>query len=342
MMKKFTLLILGSFIAIFALFFIGDSIKTSVPSVSVYKTDLTTAEDKIICSGKVEYKTAKEVVSASQGIIDSIEVSKGDTVRKGDTLFTVRSIENISSQASSVAEVPTDEIYEAIKKGDYSSISQYTENDLREQNTNVSEKTVEIPSPIDGEILDINKSTGDAVDLKTKVLTVVSGDKLCVTLPVNESKIADLEVGQKAKITGNGFKNSEYNGEVSYIAKVAQQVTTGTAKETAVEVKVDVEAPKEDIKQGYSAKCAITTNIKENIIIIPYEAICQDDDQRDYVYLYKNGKAEKTYITTGSEYENGVEVTKGIEKGDIVILEPQKAADMQSVTVSRCVVNNDV
>lgn len=343
-MKKFVVLILGTVIALGVTFFTGDTIKATVPELSVTQIKKTSVEDTIICTGKVEYEKTRKVRSEAVGIIDSIKVKKGETVKKGQVLFTV--LTSSEAAAPSAKEVTNDDIVNAIKSGDYSAINQYAKNAQENTSKNSANTTdgeiIEITAPMDGEILTIDESVGSAVNLSTIVITVVSGDKLCINLPVNESKIANLKIGQSAIITGNGFKNSTYKGTVSYIDKIAQQVSTGASKETAVEVKVRVNKAKKDIKQGYSAKCAITTAVNDNALIVPYDSIVYDDDGKIYVYVYRNGVAEINYITAGKDYDVGIEVVKGLNPNDLVVNNPELVCDMQKVRVTECVVNANV
>ncbi|GHU81482.1 hypothetical protein AGMMS50284_1400 [Clostridia bacterium] len=339
-MKKFVILILGTLLLSSSVFWVGGAVKSNVPTVTICKIEPVTAIDTIICTGKVEYEKSKDIRTTASGIIENVNVKKGESVTKGQVLFTVIPASGVTAQAS--ADISADELYQAFKNGNYAAISSYassTADNSEIPANNSGDEIIEIKSPIDGEILEINESTGSAIGLATTVMTVVSGNNLCVKLPVNESKIADLALDQKAIITGNGFKNSVYSGTVSYIDKIAQQVSTAAGKETAVDVKVKVNDPQDDIKPGYSAKCEITTFINENSIIVPYDAITRNDDGKEFIYVCNTDKAEIRYIKTGNEYKNGVEVIKGISVGEQVIITPEKVKDAETVKVTKQVVN---
>ena len=67
---------------------------------------------------------------------------------------------------------------------------------------------------------------------------------------VSETKIADIETGQKVEITGNGFKNNTYYGKVKSIGSEAKQVVTTSGQENVVEVVVTIQEP----GRGYKAR----------------------------------------------------------------------------------------
>lgn len=61
----------------------------------------------------------------------------------------------------------------------------------------------------------------------------------------------------------------------------------------------------------------------EELLTIPYEAVGQDSNQQEYVYVYSKGRPVRKNITTGKELLHTVEVTKGLGITDIVLLEPE-------------------
>lgn len=72
---------------------------------------------------------------------------------------------------------------------------------------------------------------------------------------------------------------------------------------------------------GYSAKGKIVTSESQEFLV-PYEAIQAEENGTEYVFLQKNGRAKKQYVTTGKEYEDGIAVTKGLSSGDLVLSNP--------------------
>ena len=73
---------------------------------------------------------------------------------------------------------------------------------------------------------------------------------------------------------------------------------------------------------------------RDGIITVPYEAIRQDEENQEYVYIYKDGKAYRRNIITGTELREETEVCTGLEVGECVILQPDKVSDGVSVKES--------
>lgn len=284
----------------------GKWYQASIPRVSYLRVSTVSAEDYLSCMGRVERTGASNVTVAQTGIASLVSVEPGDKVTKGQTLAEIQTTpEGLSRQ-------------DAIQT--YSSF-------LNGQNVDDLLETEELTSPITGTVSSVSIEPEDYVRAGQTAVVISSGDGLQLRLTVGESQIADLQVGQQAEITGSGFRNSIYYGTVTEIADEATQTLSGTSQETVVEVLVSVEDPGDDIKPGFSAKARIITEEKPDILIAPYETVDADEDGKEYVFLYRNGKAVRADVATGEEYENGFEILSGIEVGDILLYHPEQLTD---------------
>ncbi len=150
---------------------------------------------------------------------------------------------------------------------------------------------------------------------------MVKTDAMLVTALVSESKISSVKEGQRAEITGDGFENKSYTAYVSSIGKTAKKVTVGNSKIVVVDVVLEIENPDDALKSGFTAKVKLFTEDAQNVIVVPYSAVLQDDGG-EYVYIYYDGIATRRDIKTGRELENGYEVISGIDADSIVITSP--------------------
>lgn len=187
----------------------------------------------------------------------------------------------------------------------------------------------EITAPISGVVseMDLNEGSGGA-------LVISDTDNLQVRLSVPESQIPAIQVGQPVSINGVGFQDSTYHGVVESIANIAKQQVSTTGEETVVEVLVRVEDADSKMKSGFSAKCEITTATDSDLLLVPYESVYAEDNGQEYVFLNKEGKASKCYITTGREFEEGFEVLSGIQEGDEVIISANFVKDKAWLVVN--------
>ena len=297
-MKKYIALFAFTSIIIAGMLYF--SARQSYPGtlVSVYEVRPTKVTQTVTCSGRIEAAESEDVYVDIPCVADRVFVSAGDEVKKGDTLFTVdvKATKQVIAAAAGV------------------SSAMITDDRIKEK----------ITSPVSGKIRSINVSPGKTVDSQSPCAMISSGDALLVKVAIQESKLKDIKVGQPAKISGIAFEKEEYSGVVSQIASSARQQYVGTITETVVDAVITLTEKDESLKPGLSAKSVIVVGEQQNCIVIPYEYVMQDEENKEYVYLYNDGYCIKRIIQTGKEFSGGYEILSGIAEGDRVIQNPDK------------------
>ncbi len=184
------------------------------------------------------------------------------------------------------------------------------------------EKT-NIISPIDGTITSINISELSIIGPSTILFVVEDTENLEITTNISEYDINKVTIGQMVKVTGEGVKDKEYRGIVEYISPNAITNRNGQSTETIVEVKIGIEDKDTEFKPNFSANVEINTAKKEEILVVPYEAIYSSKDGKKIIYTIENNKAKENVITTGIEGDLVLEVIgEGLNEGQEVILNP--------------------
>lgn len=299
-MKRYFMLFILTCVTAAAIFAVGNSIKGSILKIDVTRLEPVLEVESVTCTGKVELSSNGDVYLPANSAVKKIYVSAGQKVKAGQALLSVI--------------VAADNAQEA-----YAPYS--------EQNGS-SSKTQTISAPISGTISSISVSDTDYNADQTKpAIEIYSAAELQVRLDVNESQVSDLKVGQKAEITGVGFKNSSYSGTVKEISSEAQQVSTTSGQETVVEVLVSVEHAKEDIKPGFTAKAKIITSSDSSVLVAPYSAVQADQDGSEYVLRVVGGKTVKTLIQTGREFDGGFEIKSGVSKDDRIVTDAENISE---------------
>ncbi len=332
-MKKYWALFSVTVVALLAVFAGGNYFKGQIVKVTTTTLAPIDVQETINCSGKVETATKKNIYVPVPSITEEVYVEVGDWVEAGETLLCVSG--QVSDSETAVPNLPDldyseiDSLEEAQQVyNDLLASGALTQNNVSSSQQPTSDGTLTaITAPINGVITAINVEPNDTAQEMEPVMVISNGQALQVTLSVNESQISALEVGQKAMITGSGFQGSTYTGTVKQIADVATQSVNTSGQETVVRVVVAVDDPGEDIKPGFTAKCKIVTDNDTGLLVAPYESVRADSDGAEYVYVEQEGRAVKTYITTGREFEQGFEITQGLDAGAKIILSPDSVWD---------------
>lgn len=347
-MKKYVLLYTFTAGAILSILFAGKAVVSSIVPVTTVKLNACTAENYVVCSGKVEPMEETNVYPDHSGVVEQVLVNVGDKVAKDAPIMQIKRVTEPTGTASS--SVPAD-------SENYSQYSQYLSgltssqiNDIADAlssgsslppSSSASSLTPEaessggttttitylLRSPAAGVIKSLAASKpGDYVASGSPAAVICESEGLRVRLSIDESQVSDLKKGQKVQISGVGF-NSTYYGSIISIASEAKQLISTTGQETVVEALASVDHPGSDILPGFNAKAKITTSQNSNALVIPYEAVREDADGKEFVYIVSGGRAKRRNVVTGKELDTGFEVKSGLRENDLVITNPDAVHD---------------
>lgn len=314
-MKRYVVLLILTIATTLTISTIGNTVKSSIIKVGVTKLQPISEVESVVCTGQVENVEDGNVYAPANSISKKIYIKAGQKVNKGQALMTV-----------AVKQPEADTAQEAYAPYLNSSYGANLAN----------EKVQTLTAPVSGIVSSVSVfGSGYYVDPTRPAITIHDSAGLQVRLNVNESQIADIKTGQKAEITGAGFKNSQYSGTVKEISSEAKQIVTSSGQETVVEVLVNVDHPKEDMKPGFTAKAKIVTSSNSSVLVAPYSAVQADNDGSEYVLRVVNGKASKAFVQTGREFDSGFEITSGVSKGDKIVTDAENiSADAHVVPIS--------
>lgn len=180
----------------------------------------------------------------------------------------------------------------------------------------------EIRSPIAGVVTLVNAKEGVLTNPSQPAFVVSDLSALQINVNISEYDISNVTIGQDVEITTDAVAGRTFKGNVKAIAPVARVSQIGQSTETAVEVTIDVSEKDTGLKPGFSVKSRIIADSKDNCLVIPFDAIVTESNGAKIVYIVENNTAVKREIETGIESDFTVEVTKGINEGDTVILNP--------------------
>ena len=59
--------------------------------------------------------------------------------------------------------------------------------------------------------------------------------------------------------------------------------------------------------------------MRRTMLTVPYEAVGQDENNEEYVYVADGARVERRTVKTGMELLEGVEVVEGLSPNDILL-----------------------
>lgn len=123
-------------------------------------------------------------------------------------------------------------------------------------------------APISGTITAINVTESERVRENAVVAVISDLSNLQVVVPVDELDVTKVKVGQEAVVTVEAMPAKEYKASVSKIA--LEGSSTGGVSTYDVTLKIN---ETEGLKPGMTANAEIIAEQKENVLLLPVEAI---------------------------------------------------------------------
>lgn len=147
-------------------------------------------------------------------------------------------------------------------------------------------------------------------------MTVVGKRGMFVRAGAAEQHLRDLRKGEDAQVIPTGYPDEKLKGEVESIT-----VQPGGPERYTVRVSVP---RRRAILPGMTCKVRLVAYQKEKAITVPAGAVFAEPDDPDsrYVYLQavEDKEPEKQRVTVGRTKNGQLEITKGLAKGDVILL----------------------
>lgn len=162
-----------------------------------------------------------------------------------------------------------------------------------------------IVAPMDGVITYLDAEVGEIAAPQTvysqgKILMIISNlSAFEVEVDVDETEIVKVKKGQQTNIEVDAFPDTTFKGEVIEIGNTAIITGAGsTEQSTNFKVKVLLTEVNADVKPGMSATVDIITNIRDDILAVPYGAIVMRSLDADSLAKALNGDTTEIAVNT--------------------------------------------
>jgi RND family efflux transporter MFP subunit len=321
---------------------------TPVEALTVSKQDVST---DITLSGKVQADKEAPVMVKTPGKVEAVYVKVGDWVQKDQVLFSLDKSDLMASYNQAEAALK-------MAQAGYESSMQKYENDLKtlenmrklyeagaisqtelEQfemlasdavrqtiegqlaqaqaafdNVTKTLADMDVKAPISGLVTSLSVSVGSMAANTMPAATIVDMNKVHLTVSVSEKEINNIKQGQEVQITIPSA-SLQTNGTVEELSLAANQQGKYTVKTTI---------PNEEqlIKPGMFANLVLSTQVRENVVAVPTDAVVHHDG-KDVVFVVEGNKAVEREVTTGLENSSMIEILSGLNEQEVIVVKGQ-------------------
>jgi macrolide-specific efflux system membrane fusion protein len=265
--------------------------------------------------------------------VKDVKVKAGDRVNAGDVLATADTADAQRDLAVATADLRTANINLAIAKERLADARDADDTDAerqalmsyyaaQNQKSKASTdrgaiqrqiKAATLRAPIDGAVTAVNITKG--FDAPTGPAILVASTTFTVTTDVVESDLADVEVGQAAKVTVDAI-GAELDGTVTAISPTPSDSQTGVV---AYPVTITVTNPPATARTGMSADVTITTATATGVLTVPSSALQGGNGDYAVLVLNADGTTRRVPVDVGLVTNTMAEIKSGLNEGAAVV-----------------------
>lgn len=151
---------------------------------------------------------------------------------------------------------------------------------------------------------------------------------------VNEVDISKVQVGQEVTVKVDAFPDRQYTGSVLKVANIGEQLRGYDAK--VFEVIVQVNEVDSIMRPAMTTSNEIVTNILEDVIHIPLEALYSDS--LSFVYKQNGSAVVKQEVITGLSNDDEIVIEYGLELNEkVYITEPTNKSSFDFIFIDQSI-----
>ena len=170
---------------------------------------------------------------------------------------------------------------------------------------------INIESPISGQIVQMLVKEGDKVKSGDNIFTVAQLSKMMAKVWVSSAEVEYIKTGMSATMKING---DEFTGRVAVVDLAMDEMRR------AFGVEIHFDNGHRKIQSGVTTDIKINAYNNSKAIMVPRKVIVRDGDET-FIFVEKDGKAEKRAVELGLESGIDVEIKNGLNPGDRLITE---------------------
>ncbi len=303
------------------------------PAANVVLLDVapTTMYDQINLPGVIEPWQELSVLSNVHGNVIEVEVREGEKIAKGEVIARIDpadfTIARDSARATyELAAANLKRLASLYKKG---SISLAKLEELQAQvktsraaldNAELMLSRCVITAPIPGVIRRLDAKEGLLLNISDPVAEILQIDKVKAVVGIPESDVALVREIKDVTLTIQALNNKEVVGQSHFLASSPEKSARLYRLELAIENDDNMILP------GMFFRAQIIKRTFEETVAVPLYTVIKREN-RQFVYVEKDGVAQRQPVEIGIIEDWRVQVTKGLSHGNRVVVEGHRDID---------------
>ncbi len=321
--------------------------KNEKTEVKTQKAEYKRFEVELVSNGKVEAKEKAVLKFLVDDIVDTVFVTNGSRVRKGDPIVAVngeKSAEQLQEAELNLEKMELELRSRLMSEGinELKDTTQLPPQRLRTimlqsgytsalhayEKAKTDYENIRTCAPFNGIVADLEAKPYNPSSAYQNLCTLIDDSQMEVVFNVLETEIQHIRKGMEVELTPYA------NNQVTLHGKVTE-VNPKIGENGMVKIKAMTDNPERILVDGMNVNIILKRPI-EHKLIVPKSAVLPRQGKK-VVFIHENGKAIWRYVTTGVENSEEISIESGLKAGEEVIYENNLGLSHESEVV----VNND-
>ena len=173
--------------------------------------------------------------------------------------------------------------------------------------------TVEVPSPLDGVVLERTVTTGETIDATKSLLHIADLSRLLAQAEVYETDLASVRVGQTTRIRVSAFPNRVFMGRVIRLADAIDP------ERRTLRIWIDVPNTRDRLlKAEMFAQVSLVVASSGRTVAVPNESVQTQGPER-FVFVQNGDAIVRQNVVVGERNDQYTAIKSGVVEGDEVV-----------------------
>jgi HlyD family secretion protein len=195
------------------------------------------------------------------------------------------------------------------------------------ETVNAKARYAVIQAPASGQLIGRNVEVGDVVQAGKVLMTLSPEGAMQLVVQIDEKNLRLMALGQQALASADAYPQQPFKAQVVYI-NPGINAQTG-----AVEIKLDVLEPQQNLKQDMTVSVDLVVARKPQVLALQVGRVNEISGASPWVWLVQAGRVVRRPVRLGLRGGAWVEVLEGLREGDAVITSPIALREGQRVRV---------
>ena len=287
-----------------------------------------TVVDAILATGQIEALQSIELRPDVEGRLIQILVREGSLVSRGTALFKIDDAE-LKAQVDQIT-AERDLARQSLnrtrdllsQKASSQSELERAEATMRSNEAQLDLLKVRLDrtlvrAPFAGVMGQRSVSLGDYLTKDTKLAALQTVSPQRASFQVPERYADQLKVGQQVSFRVASLPGRTFTGNVDFVDPIVE------LPGRTITVKARVPNPRRELQSGMFIEARLVTAVRPNAVIIPEDAVIPLQGA-NFVWVVADGKASRRQVELGVRTPGFVEIKKGVENTEQVVVGGQE------------------